>query len=269
MKVFDYRDKVAVVTGASSGIGRAIAADLASRGTTVLAVARRKALLDEVVAEARATAPASRAAVADVADRAAVERVMRSVLKREGRVDVLVNNAGIPMRKHASRLTVEDVQRVMEINFYGSVYATVAVLPSMLERRSGHIVNVASVAGRLGSPREAAYSASKYAMAGWSDVLASDLLGSGVQVHLICPGPIATEIWGHVQEPPAYSGKFYSPNVIAKAVRRSLETGSYERWAPRRMRLASYFKTIAPKAFAKGTARYDRKRVPDPTAGQD
>jgi short-subunit dehydrogenase len=263
---FDYAGKVAIVTGASSGIGRAVALDLASRGTTVVAVARRKPMLDEVIAEARKTAPESRAAVADVSDRAAVERVMKAALRRHGGVDVLVNNAGIPMRKHASRLTVEDVQRVMEINFYGAVYATTALLPSMLERRSGHIVNVASVAGRLGSPREAAYSASKYALAGWSDVLASDLLGSGVEVHLICPGPIDTEIWGHVQEPPAYQGKFFPPEIIAKAVRTCLERGAYEVWAPRRMRAASYFKTLAPKRFAKGTAKYDRKRVPDPTA---
>ena len=263
---FDYAGKVAVVTGASSGIGKAIALDLASRGTTVVALARRKDLLDEVVAEARKTAPESRAVVADISDRAAVEKAMRAVLKRQGAVDVLVNNAGIPMRKHASRLTVEDVENVMRINFFGSVYATLAVLPSMLERGSGHLVNIASVAGRLGSPREAAYSASKYAMAGWSDVLASDLLGSGVQVHLVNPGPIDTEIWGHVQEPPAYQGKFFPPSVIAKAVRKSLENGSFERWAPKRMRLASYFKTLAPKSFAKGTARYDRKRVPDQSA---
>jgi short-subunit dehydrogenase len=266
---FEYDGKVAVVTGASSGIGRAVALDLASRGTTVVVVARRLEPLEQVADIARRTAPNSRAASADVADRDAIEGVIRDTLEREGRIDVLVNNAGIPMRKHATRLSVEDVTRVMEINFYGSVYATLAALPSMLERKRGHIVNVSSVAGRIGSPREAAYSASKYAMSGFTDVLASDLLGSGVEVHLICPGPIDTEIWGQVQEPPAYNGKFYPPEVIAKAVRACLEKGSYERWAPRRMRGASYFKTLAPKMFAKGTARYDRKRVPDPTAPRD
>ena len=266
---FEYQGKVAVVTGASSGIGRAIALDLASRGTNVIAVARRVEPLEEVAELARKSAPGSRAVSADVADRSAIEGVIRDTLERDGRIDVLVNNAGIPMRKHASRLTVEDVERVMEINFYGSVYPTLAALPSMLEQKSGHIVNIASVAGRIGSPREAAYSASKYAMAGFTDVLASDLLGSGVEVHLVCPGPIDTEIWGHVQEPPAYDGKFYPPEVIAKAVRACLERGVYEIWAPKRMRGASYFKTLAPKMFAKGTARYDRKRVPDPTAPRD
>src|SRR2546429_8078664 len=176
-------------------------------------------MLEKVAEACRRTAPQSSAAVADVADRSAVEQVCKETLERHGRVDVLVNNAGIPLRKHATRLTVEDVEQVMQINFFGMIYATLALLPSMLERKSGHIVNVSSVAGRIGAPREAAYSASKYAMTGWSEVLSSDLQGSGVKVHLIIPGAIDTEIWRKVQEPAAFSGKFIPPQEIADAVR--------------------------------------------------
>src|SRR5436190_10021085 len=117
---FRYRDAVAIVTGASSGIGAAVARDLASRGTTVIAVARRKEMLEAVVADCRRGAPASEAAVCDVGDQTAIESLCRDVLARHGKVDVLVNNAGIPMRVHATRLTAEQVDRVMRIDFMGA-----------------------------------------------------------------------------------------------------------------------------------------------------
>ena len=258
---FDYRGKVAIVTGASSGIGEAVAVDLAGRGTTVVAVARRKELLDEVIERCRRTAPDSEAAVADVSDRAAVEGLCKDALAKHGKVDVLVNNAGIPLRKHATRLTVEDVEQVMQINFFGMIYATLALLPSMLERKSGHIVNVSSVAGRIGAPREAAYSASKYAMTGWSEVLSSDLQGSGVKVHLIIPGAIDTEIWRKVQEPAAYSGKFIPPQEIADAVREVIERDRFERWVPRKLMPVATFRALLPGTYIKNTSRYDRRHV--------
>src|ERR1051326_6108515 len=200
---FEYRGAIAIVTGASSGIGAAVARDLASRGTTVIAVARRKEKLDAVVADCRRGAPASEAIACDVGDRAAIEALCADVLARHGKVDVLVNNAGMPMRVHATRLTAEQVDETMRVDFMGAVWPTLAVLPSMLARHSGHIVNVSSVAGRLPSAREAAYTAAKHAMHGWSDVLAVDLYGTGVRVHIVNPGPIATEIWDKVQEPAA------------------------------------------------------------------
>jgi len=256
---FDYRGKVAIVTGASSGIGKAISLDLAERGVTIVAAARRKELLDEVVEECRRTAPESTAAVVDVSDRDAVESMCRDTLERHGRVDVLVNNAGIPQRIHASRVTVEDVESVMRINFFGAVYATLALLPSMLERKQGRIVNVSSVAGRVGSPRESAYAASKFAMSGWSEVLAADLIDSGVKVHLIIPGAIDTEIWQKVQEPASYNGKFIPPQAIADALRDCLETGKFERWVPRRLQPVSLFRSLAPGQYVKGIARYDKR----------
>jgi short-subunit dehydrogenase len=256
---FEYRGRVALVTGVSSGIGRAIALDLASRGTTVVAVARRKELIEEVAELCRRTAPASSSAVVDVADRHAVEEMCAETLGRHGRVDVLVNNAGIPQRTHATRVTVEDVEEVMRVNFFGGVYATLALLPSMLERHSGHIVNIGSVAGRVGSPRESAYSASKYAVTGWSEVLAADLRGTGVSVHLVVPGAIDTEMWQKAQEPAAYRGRFVPPQAVAGAVRECLETGRFERWVPRRLQPVSVFRSLAPGAYVRGAARYDRR----------
>ena len=256
---FAYRDAVAVVTGASSGIGAAIARDLASRGTTVVAAARRAEMLEAVVESCRRGAPASEALVCDIGERDQAEALVRDTLSRHGRIDVLVNNAGIPMRVHATRLTAEQVERVMRINFLGAVWATLAALPSMLERRSGRIVNISSVAGRIPSAREAAYTASKHALAGWSEVLASDLHGTGLQVHLVNPGPIRTEIWDKVQEPLAYKGRRLPPERIADAVRYCLEHGTFERWYPRSLAPLQPFKMLVPRTFLRGLAWFDRR----------
>ncbi|HJT38126.1 MAG TPA: SDR family oxidoreductase [Actinomycetota bacterium] len=260
---YDYNGRVAIVTGASSGIGRAIALDLAARGVTVVAAARRADLLEEVAQACRATAPASEAVVTDVGDRAAVEKLVAGVLERHGKIDLLINNAGIPMRVHASRLTSNQIERTMRINYLGAAYAIVAALPSMLARKEGHIVNIASVAGRVASPRESAYTASKFAMTGLSEVLASDLDGTGVKVHMVYPGPIKTEIWEKVEEPPAYRGKLYPPQIIADAVRSCIEHDHFERWAPRRIGLVMIARTLFPTQFIKGTARYDRRKSAD------
>jgi len=256
---YDYQGKVAIVTGASSGIGRAIALDLAKRGATVVSAARRADLLEDVARECRTTSPASEAVVTDVGDRAAVEKLIAGVLERHGKIDLLINNAGIPMRVHASRLTSDQIERTMRINFLGAAYAITAVLPSMLARKDGHIVNIASVAGRFGSPRESAYTASKFAMTGFSEVLESDLDGTGVHVHMVYPGPIATEIWDKVDEPPAYHGKLYPPQVIADAVRSCIEHGHFERWAPRRFGIVIIARMLFPTQFIKGQAKYDRR----------
>lgn len=263
---FDYRAGVAVVTGVSSGIGRAVALDLASRGTTVVGWARRAELLEEVADECRRGAPGSVGRVVDVAERGAVEAAVAEVLERFGRIDVLVNNAGIPMRVHASRVSVEDVERAMAVNFFGPVYATLAVLPAMLERGAGHVVNVSSVAGRVASPREAAYTASKHALCGWTDVLAADLASSGVGFHVVNPGPIRTEIWDKLAEPAAYGGRFYPPERVADAVRACVEGRAYERWVPRFMRLVPVARALAPRFFTRAAGRFDADRADAPGA---
>ena len=163
------------------------------------------------------------------------------------------------MRVHATRLTPEQVERVVRIDFMGAVWPTLALLPSMIERRSGHIVNVSSVAGRLPSAREAAYTAAKHALNGWSDVLAVDLRGTGVQVHIVNPGPIKTEIWDKLEEPAAYTGKLYPPERIAGVVRACLERGSHERWFPRSMAWLPPFKMAMPKTFLRSFAAFDRR----------
>ena len=256
---FPYQGGVAVVTGVSSGIGRAVALDLARRGATVVGLGRRTELVRAAIDDCRRAAPESQALTVDVGDRAAVEASVATVLDRFGRVDVIVNNAGVSMRVHGSRLTAEQVERAMTVNFFGAVYVTLAARPSMLEQGRGHVVNISSVAGRVASPREAAYTASKHALSGWTDAMASDLIGSGVRFHLVHPGPIDTDIWTTLAEPAAYHGRFYPPEDVAAAVRRCLEGGRHEAWVPGWMRMVPVFRALAPMAYVRASGRFDAR----------
>ncbi|MBO0886704.1 MAG: SDR family oxidoreductase, partial [Acidimicrobiales bacterium] len=211
---FAYRGKVAMVAGASSGIGRAVALDLAARGTTVAVVARRASLLEEVAEQCRKTAPASVAVVADLSERKGSADAVAEVRDRCGPVDILVNSVGTFMQVHASRLTTEQVEEALTLNYLVAVRAILAVLPSMLERRAGELVNVGSVAGRVGSPREAAYAGSKFALTGFSESLAADLSGSGVRVHLVHPAVVDTPMWDDLGETTSWPWKSRTPEEV-------------------------------------------------------
>ncbi len=224
---------VALVTGASSGIGAATARHLAALGVTVAVVARRADRLEEVLADCRATAPDSRAFPADLADPERAAELARSVWDEYGAIDVVVNNAGIPMRRLAQRLTMDDVRRPMTVNYLSPVAITLALLPDMLERRSGVIVNVSSLGGRLGIATEAAYCASKFALAGWSESLAADLAGTGVSVRLVLPGAIDTEIWEQPgNDPPLYTGPLVPADEVAAGIVACITSPSFEHYLP-------------------------------------
>jgi len=141
-----------LVTGASSGIGAGLAEEFARRGATVGICARRQERLDEVLDRCRKHSPDSRRWVVDLADPAAVDRLASSALEELGGVDVLVNNAGIPKRRHVSKLDAATVESVMNINFFSPIRLTLALLPHMLERDSGRIINISSVARRASPP---------------------------------------------------------------------------------------------------------------------
>ena len=254
--------RVAVVTGASSGIGATVATDLARRGATVAAVARRKDKLDEVVEGCRQYAAASIAVPADVSSRAECERVIREVQDRFGRVDIIVNNAGISIHRNAARTTADDVERLMAVNFFAPVYLTTAALPGMLDRQQGAVVNITSVAGYVPNPGEAAYGAAKAALSLWTHGLAVDLHGSGVQLTVVSPGPIDTEIWS-LDEELSYDGKLYPPQVVADAVAAAVENGWVHRTVPRRYGLVGALYPVLGRplrwAMLKYAARTEKK----------
>ena len=215
----------ALVTGASSGIGAALARRLDELGVTVGITGRRAEKLD--------TVPAARRWLVDFDDLDAAEAVALEAWDALGPIDVLVNNAGTPKRRAAAALTAGDVESTMRVNFLAPARMTLALLPLMLDRGRGVIVNVASMGGRVGIAHEAAYCASKFALCGWSESLAIDLAGSGVGVRLIQPGPIATDIWDRPGEEPAlFEGDLEPPELVADGIVAAVEGDGFEHFLP-------------------------------------
>lgn len=181
------RDSVIVVTGASGGIGKRAAQQLARRGAHVCLVARRREELEQVQAAINEAGGSASIHPADLSDEEEVDRCAAEILAQHGRVDVLVNNAGRSiLRSIRDSLDRDhDFQRTMQINYFAAIRMIMRLLPQMLERRSGHIINVTSMAVQVGTPGYAAYAASKCALEGYSRVLASEMTDRGVGVTLI------------------------------------------------------------------------------------
>jgi NAD(P)-dependent dehydrogenase (short-subunit alcohol dehydrogenase family) len=193
---YSLEGKKVLVTGGSSGIGAALAEGFARAGATVGICARRPDRLAEVLERVRVHAPESRSWTVDLDDLDGIEAFARRVEADLGGVDVLVNNAGIPKRRKVTDLTPDVVESVMRINYFSPVRLTLALLPG-IESRGGRVVNISSVAARLGPPAEAAYSASKAAVTAWSESMQVDLgiAGSQVRVHVVNPGVFDTELF--------------------------------------------------------------------------
>ena len=256
--------RTVLVTGASSGIGAALARALAHRGDTVALVARRADRLDAVLADCRTTAPDSARWAADLSDPDAAADLAREIWDHYGGLDVVVNNAAVPMRRHVTRLTMAEVERTMRINYFSPVAISLALLPRMLERGSGTIVNVSSLGGRLGITAEAAYSGSKFALAGWSESMAVDLDRSGVSVKLILPGAIDTEIWDQPDnDAPLYDGPKEPPEEIAAAMIDAIDSDRFEHYLPD-MKAVIEVKTADIDAFLVGM-----RALSDPGAARE
>ncbi len=227
------RSRTVLVTGASSGIGAALARELARRGDTVALVARRAERLDEVLADCRPRAPKSARWAADLSDPEVAADLALEIWDHFGALDVVVNNAAVPMRRHVTRLTLDEVERTMRTNYLSPVAISLALLPRMLERGSGTIVNVSSLGGRLGIATEAAYSGSKFALAGWSESMAIDLDGTGVSVKLVLPGAIDTEIWDQPgNDDPLYDGPKEPPESVAGPLADAIDSDRFEHYLP-------------------------------------
>jgi short-subunit dehydrogenase len=182
---------VVVVTGASAGLGRRMALDLAARGAVVTAVARREEPLREVAAEMRRSSPESTYRVCDVSDTSAYVSLLGDLERQHGRIDLLVNNAGVGEQSPDGD-ALDRHRSLMETNYFAAVAGTLAVLPGRVERGSGSIVNVSSDAARAPSPGEAAYSASKAALSAFTEGLSYEAEAKGVHLHVLYPGWVPT-----------------------------------------------------------------------------
>jgi short-subunit dehydrogenase len=255
-----FRDRVVVVTGASSGIGRAAARAFARSGAIVVAVARREELLRELVDACRADSPRSIYLRGDLGERTFAEGVVERTVATFGRLDVLVNNAAISKHKQIYHMTADEAEGVMRINFLSCLWTTFAAIPHMLSQGGGTIVNVSSFAAKVVPPRETVYAASKAAMNAFSEGLWNDLEGSNIHVGLVHPGPIDTEIWDKEDEPVAYDGKKHSPDLVVDGIFEVIEQRRREITIPRRnppLVTARLLRLIAPSILLRGMARME------------
>jgi len=256
----DHRGRVVIVTGASSGIGYEVARAFARRGSIVVAVARREERLARLLEEMTPHSPDSSSLAGDLAEREFAERVIHDSVSRHGRLDVLVNNAGIPKHKQIYHVSPEEAEYVMRVNFLSAVWTTLAAIPPMLVRGGGTIVNVSSIAAQVAPPREAVYAASKAAMNAFTEGLWNDLAGSNIHAAIVNPGPIDTEIWDKEDEPVAYRGPKYPPGIVVDAIFEAIEKRRYEltapKWSPQLI-AARWLRLLAPSLLRRGMARMD------------
>jgi len=189
-----WTNKVVMITGASSGLGRGMALEIAARGGQLGLLARREDLLNEIVAEARKRNVKAIAATADVRDAKAVREAADRFRRELGPIDILIANAGIGTADHAVRLTPEHAANVIGINVLGAVNSVAAVLPEMVERKQGRLVAISSLAAYRGLAKSAAYCASKAALTAYFESLRIDLRHTGVGVTIIHPGFIKTDL---------------------------------------------------------------------------
>lgn len=250
----DLADARVLVTGASSGIGAELAPMLAERGARVGLVGRRREQLGEVLARCREHQPDCRTWAQDLADVEAAERLALEAWDHFGALDVIVHNAALPKRRHVAELGLDELEHTMRLNFESPARMTLAVLPRMLERDAGSLVFVSSLGGRLGILHETAYCASKFAICGWAEAMALDLWGTGVEVRLIIPGPIDTDIWDRPDNEPAiYDGPREPPELVARGIIEAIEGDAFEHYLPDLKGVAE-FKTGDIDTFLAGAA---------------
>ncbi|MBZ5630795.1 MAG: SDR family oxidoreductase [Acidobacteriia bacterium] len=190
-------DRLALITGSSSGIGLLTAVTLARRGYRVVATMRdlkRRSLLDQAARDAGVSDHFDVRAL-DISDFDSMPRMVSDILRDHGRIDVLVNNAGFAFAGFTEDIRLAELRQQMDTNFFGHVAVTQAVLPAMRAQRAGHIIMVSSESGRMGSPGIGSYSASKFALEGWSETLRLESRALGIKVVLVEPGAFKTDIW--------------------------------------------------------------------------
>lgn len=236
----------ALVTGAGAGLGRAIATELIRRGGAVVCLDIDGARLSEVVADLSDLGTAW-SVKADLRDRGECRDAVDEAQNLAGELHVVVNNAAVTRHERPETITIASVRDVFAVNFFAPVLISTTVLPSMVERHRGSIINVASVAGHIPTPFEATYGASKAALWRWSHNVDMELRGTGVRVSTLSPGPMDTEIWDTDGSRDSYHGKLYPPEVVAKATARLVAHPRTQRTVPGHFALPSVVYSLATR----------------------
>ncbi len=237
--------KVFIITGASSGIGRAAALTLAQQGGRLALAARSADRLRQTADEVRSCGGEALAVAADVTDREQVDRLVRETIHRWGQVDVLISNAGQYVRAPVLEMTFPDLERSMAVNFYGHVHVVQAVLPGMIRRGSGHILLVASMDAKKGLPLDAPYVSAKYALGGFGDVLRQELRPKQIAVTTLFPGRVDTPMIADLSVP--WISSKISPELAARAIVRAVRTRPAEVILPPQAALLHLVNVFSPR----------------------
>lgn len=262
------RDQIVLITGASSGIGRETALHLAREGAIPVLTARSVDKLEEAAAEIRERYGIEAFVLRmDVRSEQEVGHAVAEVIERHGRVDILINCSGYGVFDPVATMAMKDYEGMMDVNFLGVVRVTKAVLPGMLQRNRGHIIQISSLAGFVAGPRHSGYAASKFAVMGFSEALSYELDGTGVHVTTINPGPVETPFFDHADRSaiPDFVPALTSDQVAATILRATQEKKSLY-IIPRPLSFAIKLRYLFPALYKKFTfagIRYaERKTLP-------
>ncbi|MBD2872015.1 SDR family NAD(P)-dependent oxidoreductase [Paenibacillus arenilitoris] len=216
--------KIVFISGASSGIGALAAVRLAERGAIPVLTGRNISKLNDIAATIKGDCSVFRM---DVTDNEQVKQTVEAAALKHGRIDILLNNAGYGKFEYFTEMPVESFEKMMDTNYMGTVRCTKAVIPHMLERGSGQIVNIASMAGKIGSAKSTAYTATKHAVLGFTNSLRMELRGTGIHVSAVNPGPIDTPFFSLADPTGAYvknvSWFMMKPEYVVKSIIRVME----------------------------------------------
>jgi len=251
-RLTSYEGLNALVTGASSGIGRLLALRMAAAGARVALVARRESELEALAEEIRAAGGEAIPLVCDVADRQQALATAEEAAKVLGRIDVLVNNAGFGHHRRFLDWDLEDMERLMQVNFLGALYFTKALLPAMVERGKGWLLFIASAAGRIAPADETAYAASKHAMVGLAGSLSLEVEDAGVHVLTVYPGAIRTPFFDDealARLPTVARRQMAEPEDLVESIMDALARGKRELTFPRWIASGYVAQALAPSFF--------------------
>ncbi|MHB8545480.1 MAG: SDR family NAD(P)-dependent oxidoreductase [Nitrosotalea sp.] len=244
----DYSGKVVVITGASSGIGEQSAEKFAKLHANVILVSRNEKRLQEIATKLSKYHIEAFAYACDVSNKDQVDRMGKIIIEKFGKIDVLVNNAGFGIYNTVEKTKIDEMESQMSTNFLGMMYCTKTFLQKMLEQRSGHVVNVASVAGSIGIPGMASYCASKFAMLGFSESLFHELKGTGVGITVVSPIMVRTNFFNHESfgKMPRYSTTSLDSKTVANAVVKAASSPRLEIVVPQIVRFVIWLKQTFP-----------------------
>ena len=260
----ELRGKVVVVTGASAGIGEATAVAFAKRGSKLVLAARRRDRLEALAERIDRAGGTAFALPCDVADPEQVRRLPSVIQQAFGPTDVLINNAGIPGGGSFDSLSYEQIDAVVRVNLLAVMYGTRAFLPSMISRGRGHIVNMASLAGRFATPGSAVYTATKHAVVAFSESLNYDTAPDGVLVTSVNPAFIVTEGFPHANVP---SPVLLQVDRVGEAVVKVVRNGIAPEYSiPRWVSPFQVFRVLTPPLYRWGVRRARGRTPPTPSA---